>query len=105
MVRSKDCRPYELTLDVMFNTQEIHEKVENTRVLDRTIVTNLYHITGKDVVTSLLWDQAMAYRATTVRPTSSGGFGETDMHGSQQHAPLLYVSFPFRKEPDAFKQE
>jgi hypothetical protein len=51
-----------------------------------------------DVVASLYFDQALAYKATIVRPAMSGGFGETDTHGSQQHVPLMYLKLPFGRE-------
>ena len=98
VVRSKNSGPYELTFDVMFDDKETYEKVKKTGLLTKAAMAKFYHIDEKDVVASLFWDQAMAYKATIVRPVISGSFGETDTHGSQQHAPLLYLVLPFGRE-------
>ena len=95
VVRSKNSRPYELTLDIMFEDQETYKKVGGTGILTSETVATLYHVADEDFIASLLWDQAMAYKMTINRPSVSGGYGETDAHGSQQHAPLLYLVFPF----------
>lgn len=79
----------------MFGDQETYEKVKQTGIFTRETIARLYQIADKDVVASLFWDQAMAYKATIVRPMVSGGFAETDTHGSQQHVPLLYLVLPF----------
>ncbi|KAJ9136538.1 CAIB/BAIF family enzyme [Coniochaeta hoffmannii] len=80
VLRSKNSGPYELTFDVMFPNQEIYDRVK------------------KDVIASLFFDQAMAYKATIARPAVSGGFGEIDTHGSQQHIPLMYLTLPFGRD-------
>ena len=95
VIRSKNSGPYELTFDVMFGDRDTYEKVKEAGVLNRETMTKLYHVADKDVLASLYWDQAMAYKATIKRPAVSGGFGESDTHGSQQHIPLLYLVLPF----------
>ena len=94
VVRSKNAGPYELTMDVMFDDEELYQKVKKTGVLCHEMVKRLYQITDDEVIACLFWDQARAFKATIKRPTSSGSFGETDVHGSQQHVPLLYTVLP-----------
>ncbi len=95
VIRSKNSGPYELTLDVMFPDEESYQKVKNTGLLSRKTIAELYKLSDDKIVASLLWDQARAYKATIVRPLVSGGYAETDTHGSQQHIPLLYLKLPF----------
>lgn len=98
VVRSKNAGPYELTFDVMFEDQDTYKKVKEAEILTRETVARLYHVADQDVIASLYWDPAMAYKATIKRPWVSGGFGEVDTHGSQQHAPLLYLVLPFGRK-------
>ena len=95
VIRSKNSGPYELTFDVMFPDQEIYEKVKELDLLTRGTVAGLYNLSDADVIASLYWDPAMAYKATIKRSAISGGFGETDTHGSQQHIPFLYLTLPW----------
>ncbi|CAK7205474.1 hypothetical protein SEUCBS139899_008249 [Sporothrix eucalyptigena] len=98
VLRSKNAGPYELTFDVMFPTRDVYERVKHTGLLTTETICRLYSIEEKDVVASLYFDQALAYKATIVRPSVSGGFAETDTHGSQQHVPLMYLKLPFARE-------
>lgn len=98
VLRSKNSGPYELTLDVMFDDREIYEKFKSFDLLNKSVVAKLYSITEKQVLVAMYWDQAMAFKATIVRPQISGGFGETDTHGSQQHAPLMYIKLPIARD-------
>jgi len=98
VVRSKNAGPYELTFDVMFEDQETYKKVKEAEILTRETIARLYRVADEDVIASLYWDPAMAYKATIKRPWVSGGYGETDTHGSQQHAPLLYLVLPFGRK-------
>ena len=98
VVRSKNSGPYELTFDVMFDNQETYRKVKDSGVLNRKTIAKLYNLEENEVIASLFWDQAMAYKATIVRQATSGGYGETDTHGSQQHVPLMFISCPFPRE-------
>jgi Domain of unknown function (DUF4387) len=98
VIRSKNSGPYELTFDVMFNNQETYQKVKEAGVLNKTVIAEHYKLKETDIVASMYWDPAMAYKATIVRPATSGGFGETDTHGSQQHVPLMYIKCPFPRQ-------
>ena len=95
IIRSKNAGPYELTFDVMFGDDETYAKVKNCDILTQATVTQLYHINEEDVFASMFWDSARAFKATIKRASVSGSFGETDTHGSQQHAPFLYLLLPF----------
>jgi hypothetical protein len=94
VVRSKNAGPYELTLDIMFDNKDTYEKLKAFDLLNKSMIAKLYSITEKEVLVSMYWDQAMAYKATIVRPQVSGGFGEADTHGSQQYVLLMYIKVP-----------
>ncbi|ETI25014.1 hypothetical protein G647_04384 [Cladophialophora carrionii CBS 160.54] len=98
VVRSKIAGPYEVTFDIMFPNEEIYKKVKGADVLSPATVAKLYNIPENDVVAALWWDPARAFKATIPRYRASAGFEETDTHGSQQHAPLLYLSLPWGRE-------
>ncbi|OQV11259.1 hypothetical protein CLAIMM_15120 [Cladophialophora immunda] len=98
VVRSKNAGPYQLTFDVMFPNQEVCEKVKSAGLLSAETMARLYGIPLERVVTSMYFDQAMAYKATITRAAASGGFGETDTHASQQHVPLLYLNLPWARQ-------
>jgi Domain of unknown function (DUF4387) len=98
VIRSKNAGPYLLTLDVMFSSPSLYKFIKSFNLLNASVIAKLYSIPEKDVVVSMYWDQAMAYKATIVRPRVSGGFGESDTHGSQQHVPLLFIEVPIPRE-------
>lgn len=98
VVRSKIAGPYEVTLDVMFLNDDIYKRVRNSNLLSAAVVAKLYNIPESDVIAALWWDPAKAFKATIPRYRASAGFEETDTHGSQQHAPLLYLGLPWGRE-------
>jgi hypothetical protein len=98
IVRSKNAGPYELTFDIMFDDDDTYTKVKDCGILTQATVAQLYQIGEEDVIASLFWDPARAFKATIKRVSVSGSFGETDTHGSQQHVPFLYLGLLFGGE-------
>lgn len=91
VIRSKNSGPYELTLDIIFNTREIYEKVIDKKVITPELIASLYKIPVENVINVIEFSPANAIKATIVRPIASGELGETDVYGAQQHAPLLDI--------------
>lgn len=91
VIRSKNSGPFELTFDIIFKDFETYRKVKETGTINKALIANLYRITESDVITLVPFDPAKAIKATIFRPLSSGAIGETDVYGSQQHAPLLSI--------------
>ncbi len=89
IIRSKNSGPYELTLDIMFKTRELYERVRDAGAINPEVVCKLYHIAPKDIINIIAFEPANAIKITIVRPLCSGDPGETDVYGAQQHAPLL----------------
>lgn len=91
IIRSKNSGPYELTLDLMFKTREIYEKVIEKDVINETLICKLYKLTPDKIINIVHFDPANAIKVTIARPICSGDLGETDVYGAQQHAPLLQI--------------
>ncbi|KAK4504554.1 hypothetical protein PRZ48_005470 [Zasmidium cellare] len=98
VVRSKNAGLYELTFDVMFSSPDLYARVKETGILSEETIMKLYGISKEDVIATLFWDPAMAFKATIKRGVVSGGFGQNDTHGSQQHVPLLFLRVPWGRE-------
>jgi hypothetical protein len=90
LIRSKNAGPFTLTFDIMFSDRATYETVRDSGVLDRTVVAALYgaapeHVDGYEC------DNALALKFSMPRRLPQGDFGDGDMHGGQQYAPLLDI--------------
>jgi hypothetical protein len=94
VLRSKNAGPFELTLDIMFDDEESYQTVKRSGVIDRELVCKLYRVRPEDVYHVVYFDAARAIKITIKRPIDSGGVGDTDVYGAQQHAPLIDVMIP-----------
>lgn len=96
VIRSKNSGPYEITFDIMFPDAESYRRVKESGVLGEELICGLYHVQPEDIVASLFFDPALAYKFTLRRPARSlqGSIGENDTFGTQQHVPLLEVEVP-----------
>ncbi|HEX3015751.1 MAG TPA: DUF4387 domain-containing protein [Desulfobacteria bacterium] len=92
VIRSKNAGPYELTLDVIFKSQDIFTQIVARKIFTPTFIARLYQIPVKQVISVVDFPPARAIKATIVRPRVCGDIGETDIYGAQQHAPLLNVA-------------
>ena len=93
VIRSKNAGPFELTLDVMLKDQEMFEALRAAHVINKEVIAKLYQIPEEDVISIVYFPNAKAIKATIVRPLPSGGLGERDVYGAQQHAPLVNFTF------------
>jgi hypothetical protein len=91
--KSKNAGPFEVTIDVMFETKEIYDKVVKSGVINEQLFARLYGVDAKDVLYTP-YPAALALKGTIPRRISSGDVGDTDVYGAQQHAPLLDVEIP-----------
>jgi hypothetical protein len=94
VIRTKNAGPYELTMYAMFDNDDLFERVKKSGVLCLESISELYGVSQEEVLACLFWDQARCFKATIKRPFVSGQFGDIDMHGSQQHTPLMYIKVP-----------
>ncbi|GBE89163.1 hypothetical protein SCP_1501700 [Sparassis crispa] len=94
VLRSKNSGPYELTFDVMFPSDEIFNAVQDSNELTKEVLARAYGVEPEAVIACLFFKQARAFKFTIPRVHSNGSFGETDMHGCQQHIPLGDIDVP-----------
>jgi hypothetical protein len=91
--KSKNAGPFEVTIDVMFETRELYDKVAASGVLNAELFAKLYGVDAKDVLFTP-YPAALAFKGTIPRIVSSGDVGDSDVYGAQQHAPMLDVEIP-----------
>jgi hypothetical protein len=94
VIRSKNAGPFELTFDVLFANHDDFECVVRSKVLSAEPFADLFCISVSDVIAVVEFEPALAIKVTIKRTRSSGAFGETDVYGAQQHAPLLSLEIP-----------
>jgi Domain of unknown function (DUF4387) len=93
LIRSKNAGPFALTFDVMFSDVTTYERVKRSGVLTAERFAQLYRVPTGDV-DAFECDQALAFKFSIPRPRGQGDFGDGDMHGGQQYAPLLDIEVP-----------
>ena len=89
VIRSKQAGPYRLTLDIIFKTPEIYERVKASGTLTRERIAALYDMPEAQITDFVFYDPGWAVKITMVRPKVAGDPGDGDVYGCQQHAPLL----------------
>lgn len=94
VIRSKNSGPFELTFDIIFDNPTDYQTFIDSKVLTKETFANLYHIKPEDIITFEQFDPAFGVKITIPRPWPQGSVGESDMHGSQQYAPLLTLEIP-----------
>lgn len=91
VIRSKNAGPFEITFDVIFDSQEKYDRVKRSGVLVPEKMAQLYGVGENDVLVCMFFDPAMAFKLTLKRTWGQGTVGERDTFGAQQHSPLLEV--------------
>jgi hypothetical protein len=91
--KSKNAGPFELTIDVVFDNAETFAAVKATNILNPALFARLYNV-PENTVLFTPYDAAFAFKATLPRLVPAGDFGDTDVYGCQQHAPLLDIDLP-----------
>ena len=91
--KSKNAGPFDLTIDVVFDSDEMFERVRATGVLCPALFARLYNVIETDILFTP-YPAGRAFKATLPRLVSAGDVGDTDVYGAQQHAPLLDIDIP-----------
>lgn len=91
VIRTKNCSPFELTLDVIFKDRPTYEKVKAGNLLSKKVIAAAYGMKEEEIHKVIYFDPAIAVKAVFDRPVISGSPGDTDVYGAQQHAPLLGI--------------
>jgi hypothetical protein len=99
VVRSKNCSPYALTLDVFFTSDVIYRHARQRDIVDRALVQRVYGVGDDQILGIVYHDATRAVKVTIARSVSSGAVGDTDVYGAQQHVPLLTADVPWDDPP------
>ena len=94
VLRSKNAGPFLLTMDIMFDDAASYEKVKKSQVINKKLIAKLYKVEDKNKISVINYDPALAIKITLPRQVSSGGIGDTDVYGAQQHVPLYSIKIP-----------
>ncbi len=94
VIRSKNAGPYELTLDIIFNKKKDFLSVRKSGFFTKKKIARLYSVPEQDVKKIIYFEPARALKITMAREIVSGGAGDTDVYGAQQHGPLLALRIP-----------
>lgn len=91
VLRSKNSGPFELTMDILFDSAEKYQRVKDSNKITVETICDLYIITENEVRHIVFFDPAMGIKITILRDVSSGTVGDRDVYGAQQHAPLMNI--------------
>jgi hypothetical protein len=99
VIRSKNAGPFELTFDIMFESQSMYTVMKSSAFLTKAVISGLYSVPEEDIIYCGFFDPALAFKATIPRLRQgrrmpSGGFMEDDVHGSQMYVPLMELKLP-----------
>ena len=93
VIRSKNAGPYELTLDMIFKNNEIYSAIKEKNLINAEKIAEIYKIDKAVIKGIVYFDPAYAVKVTMKRELPSGAYGDSDIYGAQQHAPLLKLEF------------
>jgi hypothetical protein len=93
VLRSKNAGPLEITFDVMFADKDIYERVKNSGVINKELISQEYSVNLDDVLITE-FDIVNSIKITIPRRYASGDIKDTDIYGCQQHSPLANVLIP-----------
>lgn len=91
VIRSKNAGPFSITLDVLFDSEEVYQKIKQSNLINRERIAQIYNIPPESITELVCFDQAKGIKVTYDRPISSGTVGDRDVYGAQQHAPLMLL--------------
>lgn len=90
VLRSKNAGAFVLTIDVIFKDQQAFDHVTECGTLDPQIIARRYQVAAQDV-SVIAYPQVLAVKVTMPRLTGSGEIDDSDVYGSQQHVPLMFL--------------
>ena len=96
VLRSKNAGPFLVTIDVMFESAAVFERVAGSGVLNPASVASRYGLKAEEVRV-VAYPKAKAIKVTPPRlwgARGAGSAGDRDVYGAQQHAPLLSLTIP-----------
>jgi len=98
VIRSKNCSPFSIALDVIFNADTVFDTVRRKNLLNRNLIASCYQIPEDYVRDVIYFKPARAVKIVLKRSVPSGTAGDSDVYGAQQHAPLLQLKLPIEEK-------
>lgn len=93
VIRSKNCSPFELTMDIIIKNKDDYNKIKAANMLNKALIAKLYGITEDKISKVTYFDPSLAIKITMQRVIPSSSPGDSDVYGAQQHGPLLNIEF------------
>jgi hypothetical protein len=93
LIRSKNAGPFNLTFDIMFETEAAYRRAADADVITRESVGRLYQVPAEAVVL-VHYDAARAIKFSIPRPVPSCDLEDADCYGGQQYGPLVELEIP-----------
>ena len=78
-----------MTFDILFGDATTFTAVRAAGHVTRETVCKLYGVSDNEILSFEYYPFANAIKFSLRRPVGSGGPGDFDVYGAQQHAPLL----------------
>ena len=85
--RSKNAGPFQVTIDLMFESPERYNAVLNSPSFTVEAISSLYQTDPAKVVIKP-FERILTIKVVLARSCSSGAPLDSDVYGSQQHFPL-----------------
>ena len=94
VLRSKNSGPFQVTLDILFDSREAYDRVRRSGRVTPEAVAKLYRLPLSSITDFVEYDAGLGIKITYLRPVASGTVGDRDVYGAQQHAPLMNIEIP-----------
>ena len=90
VIRSKNAGPLTVTVDLMFDDEQLYQQVADSPALNPDRIASLYGL-PEEAVRIVPFPQALAIKVVLERTLVAGSPGDRDVYGAQQHAQLLEI--------------
>lgn len=88
LIRSKNAGPFMLTIDILFENKDYYQWARESKKLNKSFISETYGL-PEEKVQIFECDDSYAIKISFPRTKSSGGVGDNDLFGGQQHGPLV----------------
>ena len=97
VIRSKNAGPFEVTIDVMFDTDDAFAAAQRSGLTDTENLAALLRVEPPAILDVIAYAPARAIKINLARDVSSGTVGDRDVYGTQWFVPLLDLEIPVEK--------
>lgn len=91
IIRSKNAGPFQLTLDVFFDSETAYRRVVESDAIQQKTIAQAYGIDESRIIGIYELDRITAIKISFERPIPAGSIKDTDVYGAQQHTPLMDI--------------